>query len=509
MTEAIIAGFYGKLPSHGDFLHHGVPDRFVDAWDRWLQHALVASKAQLQDRWLPTYLTSPAWRFVLSGEVIDGRAWAGIMLPSVDRVGRYFPLTLALSLPPVPAFAAAAALQPWFDDVEQLALEALEAEVFDLRRFQQTVSDSAQAAAAMAQHLARSGQKPMADLRGFPDAADCWRYELRSVSELEHSVNDVVQGMVAARLHPLALWWSEGSEQVAASWLCTRGLPEPGRFTAMLGGDWSTGWAGDARPAVQAPLPGGLGGDVSQTTDWMPARAALRMSSSGQTDAGKRRKSNQDACVQRDDIGVWAVADGMGGHRHGDIASRMIADALAGMQDCGSLATQVEATRAALMGVNARLRRMAQLDPQNFDAGSTVVVLVSRGGESVVLWAGDSRLYLWRKGAFEQLTHDHTVANELAAHGGPPAQSASTNEITRAVGGEDVLELDARRFDLRAGDRLLLCSDGVYNELGTATLAEAMRLGSAFDAAARIMREVGYTPARDNATVVCVYAEEE
>src|SRR5690606_3002224 len=98
---------YGKLPSHGDFLHHCVSDRFVDAWDRWLQHALVASKTQLQDRWLPTYLTSPAWRFVLSRDTIDGHAWAGVLLPSVDRVGRYFPFTVVAPLPPMSAFLAA------------------------------------------------------------------------------------------------------------------------------------------------------------------------------------------------------------------------------------------------------------------------------------------------------------------------------------------------------------------------------------------------------------------
>lgn len=505
----VSVGFYGKLPSHGDFLHHQLPGRFVDGWDGWLQRSLVASRASLNDRWLPTYLTSPAWRFALAPEVIDDHAWAGVLLPSVDRVGRYFPFTVAVALPPLSALVAAGALQDWLETVETLALDALESEAFDLRDFTQVVDASLQQVnRALAACQRQSGQ--MVDGRivhGFPHAAANWRFDLHAIGGLAHSVGGVFDAVLGAALAPMALWWTEGSEHVAGSWLCTRGLPEPAQFTAMLGGDWQAGgWAGATQPAAPAPQ------QIVDDDLFSPRGPLLQATSGAHTDAGKQRPSNQDACVQRDDIGVWVVADGMGGHRHGDVASRMIVDAIAAMPGNGSLTAQVETTRQVLSTVNARLRHMARQDPDNFDAGSTVVAVVMRDAQAMVLWAGDSRLYRLRGGVLEQLTMDHTPAYEMALQAGSlnldcliPA--GSSNEITRAVGGEDSLELDIRRFDVQAGDRFLLCSDGVYNELQVPALSSGLQQSDAGEAAAALLRAVLHTPARDNATALCIFVD--
>src|SRR5262245_49314569 len=116
-------GFYGKLPSHGDFLARRVPDAFVGTWDPWLQECMAATRATLGDRWLDVYLTSPIWRFTCAAGACGPEGVAGIVVPSVDKVGRYFPLTIVAGLPrDVPPAAAAGALDEFFDRAERLAV---------------------------------------------------------------------------------------------------------------------------------------------------------------------------------------------------------------------------------------------------------------------------------------------------------------------------------------------------------------------------------------------------
>ena len=130
-------GFYGKLPCRGDFMQRRTPQGFVDVWDAWLQECLHESRRQLGERWLETYLTSPIWRFVLAEGICGESAYAGVMLPSVDRVGRYFPLTLISPLEPGSCLleAACATGRAWFDAAEALALKALDAGDLDVQAF--------------------------------------------------------------------------------------------------------------------------------------------------------------------------------------------------------------------------------------------------------------------------------------------------------------------------------------------------------------------------------------
>ena len=96
---AVDVGFFGKLPSHGDFIERRVASAFREAWDEWLQRCMTQSQRELGSRWLDCYLTSPMWRFFLCDGVAGAASYAGILLPSVDRVGRYFPLTVVVELP--------------------------------------------------------------------------------------------------------------------------------------------------------------------------------------------------------------------------------------------------------------------------------------------------------------------------------------------------------------------------------------------------------------------------
>ncbi len=113
-------GFFGKVPTHGDFVSRRLPADALVAWDTWLQAALRCSREKLGDCWLETYLTAPVWRFSLAAGVCGSDAWTGVLMPSVDRVGRYFPLTIAAAVP-----CATPLQDAWYDAVEELAFSAL------------------------------------------------------------------------------------------------------------------------------------------------------------------------------------------------------------------------------------------------------------------------------------------------------------------------------------------------------------------------------------------------
>lgn len=224
----LTAGFFGKVTSHGDFVSRRLPPALVGLWDAWLQAGLQASRELLGERWLEVYLTSPIWRFALAPGACDEHAWGGVLMPSVDRVGRHFPLTIAAGAP-----GGAAMLdwlgcgQAWYEQAEALALSTLQ-EGFVLDRFDAAV----QALAPL----------PDAPLAGRLGAAD-WRLELSSFDALAGLAPQVS----AAALRGHSLWWTEGSAQVAPSLLMCRGLPTPAAFGGMLAGIWPE--TGDAGPA--------------------------------------------------------------------------------------------------------------------------------------------------------------------------------------------------------------------------------------------------------------------
>jgi type VI secretion system protein ImpM len=190
-------GFFGKLRSHGDFVTRRLPPAFVQPFDAWLQAGLVHSRADLGARWLPLYLNSPLWRFVLAPGVCGPQAWAGVMMPSVDRVGRCFPLTLAAGIDGAPSLPDCRRLHAgWFGHLEALALSALDAG-FDVDRF-----DAALQA-----------------LGGAPPA---------------HPGID-------AR----SAWWTDGAQPVAPDSGVGPALPPAASFAALLDGRWQAhGWEG-------------------------------------------------------------------------------------------------------------------------------------------------------------------------------------------------------------------------------------------------------------------------
>jgi type VI secretion system protein ImpM len=194
---------------------------------------------------------------------------------------------------------------------------------------------------------------------------------------------------------------------------------------------------------------------------------------------------------------MWAVADGMGGLSDGEVASRMVCDALVDAPHNAGLDEQIEQVTDQLRAVSDYLRRSATRMFNPIQRGSTVVVLLIRQRECAVLWAGDSRAYRLRDGALSQLTVDHAWT-EGAGDG------ADSQAITRAVGAEDTLLLEVLRSDVRPNDRFLLCSDGVSRVLDTAALAQILERDTPADGCAALIAQSAARGGTDNATAVIV-----
>ncbi len=243
MAERAPVGFFGKIPQRGDFVGAGLGRDFLDVWDPWLQDAIACSRDQLGEGWLEVYLTAPIWRFALCGGICGDAAWAGVLLPGVDRVGRYFPLTIAAPLPADGNPLQYALLaDDWFQRAEEVALAPLADDAPDLTEF--------------AERVRALGAPDCGDdeaTRQVPMIADpALRVEAASESQsLASRQGALAGGLLSGLLLRYAVWWSEGSERVAPNLLVTKHLPAVEKFAAMLDGDWQgRGWSGGR----QAPL---------------------------------------------------------------------------------------------------------------------------------------------------------------------------------------------------------------------------------------------------------------
>lgn len=494
-------GLYGKLPTHGDFLRRRITDEFVTAWDAWLQASIASSRALLGDRWLEVYLTSPAWRFACSAGACGPAAVAGLMVPSVDRVGRYFPITLTWQPPDhVTPVDVATRSNQWFNAVERHVIETLSREYADFEAFDERL-------VALGEEL-DDVYGPMrvklesADAESLTAAyARQWQVPIGSPGELARVFEQLLYHRLRASFEPLVLWWTEGSSIVVPSGLITTGLPAPESFGAFLDGSWSEcGWHTVGATVIASETFADTLVEDEQISQYLSA---------GQSDTGRVRQTNQDAFLERPEVGMWVVADGMGGHEAGDVASRAVCDAISDLAPGETLESTIALVRGRLDEVNAHLRRAAQRSLDRVQSGSTVVVMLTRRSRVAVLWAGDSRAYRLRAGSLHALTRDHAWTRDIADGLAILDETRPTETdfaVTRAVGGMDTLELDLQRDRVCKGDRFLLCSDGLTRELDDAQLVSILSEGNPAACARRLVQATIAAGARDNVTVVVVDA---
>ncbi|HEX4365438.1 MAG TPA: protein phosphatase 2C domain-containing protein [Rhodopila sp.] len=232
-----------------------------------------------------------------------------------------------------------------------------------------------------------------------------------------------------------------------------------------------------------------------------------RFRSRAVTHPGTRRGHNEDAFVARPELGLWAVADGAGGHQAGEIASEMIATALQTIPGALTAEEMLTQVRMRISATHTALKASAARMGQGATIASTVVVLIVRHGYFACLWAGDSRAYLLRDGVLQRLTRDHSLVQELVDAGDLAEHEAErhphANIITRAVGDPaETVELDKVTGQLAAGDRFLLCSDGLSKTLDDATLGQVLCSSDPEAAADNLLATALARQAADNVTAV-------
>ena len=457
-------GFFGKLPARGDFVGRRLDQAFRTAFDAWLQKSIATSKRQLGGAWLPAYLNTPVWRFVLGPGLCGAAPALGVMMPSVDRVGRYFPLVVAAQLPgcasPGTMFHSA---RFWFDQAEQLILQTLDDD-FDFDAFDREV------VAIGVPKYARAGDE---------QRSGSLRLDLNEHGDMSPTYARILDQVLMGSGVEFSLWWTLGSERVRPSVLLSPGLPAPINFSAFLDGQWDEwGWERPGEGVTLEDLP------------VLMLKPLAVLPSAGRTHPGTRRHVNEDAMLLRPDLGLWAVADGVGGHEAAAEASRMVTEHLDQFLTPLSFGSAVDELRELLTAANDALRARAATIADHAVVASTVVVLLAYGGHYCLLWSGDSRGYLFRGGKLRCLTTDHALSKGGA--------------VTHAVGAEPGLFLEQTHGELEPGDRFVLCSDGLIKALDDVDIADALS-GTQVDRMVEgLLQEALVAGARDNVTLVAV-----
>jgi type VI secretion system protein ImpM len=227
-------GLYGKLPCAGDFVTRSLPATFVMHWDDWLQRCLLASRTKLGGRWTEVYLHSPLWRFALQPQVCGPQAWAGVLMPSVDRAGRYFPLTLAAPVPTgASALLSVTAAEHWYAQLEGIALWSLQPE------------------ATLEEIESQLVRLPLAGVPAEADARDDWDFavqlgrwwskpgrSLELTMPIKQTLPAVAEFAAAYLMeeqsHGQTLWWTRDEVAQAISFRGWQGLPPPVQYADCL-----------------------------------------------------------------------------------------------------------------------------------------------------------------------------------------------------------------------------------------------------------------------------------
>jgi len=514
-------GFYGKLPFYADFLHLSNHEKLVGEWENWAQQTLHKSQ-QIQGKefWLEQYVKSPVWQFMLTPGVVNDSAYIGIMIPSVDSVGRYYPFMFYVQVVSNDLSSLLAAdLTSWLAEIQDYILQILELDTYSFEELKSNIIEISN------KYIDSSNSSSIEEIQ------EDYSTVVFNHSEYHHQQTlTQLQFITMLSCHNQSIWWCDGSDVMPANSAVITGMPSARIYLAMLNGDWETyGITPFSINPTTNPTPLTEKEKIQTETDSLdkppceidtcceseeidisndptidlrqhlnPQEVSQHIGANDSNKAhamshkGHVREINEDSFLNESGRNMWVVADGMGGHANGDYASRKLVEALASTPLSDDLDTAFGLINQTVSHTNRKL-----YDYSDETIGTTLSLLYLCGDKALCVWVGDSRVYLIdNKGILKQITEDHCVDGE---------NGYESNILTRAVGAEETVDVDQAIVHLEPGDRLFLCSDGVYGELDQGQIANTLHHGlSAKHACEDIIDQVLKTEAKDNLTAIVV-----
>jgi len=234
-------GFFGKVPQQADFISYHLSSEYTEYWHAWLQSSISVSREQLGDDWLDYYLTSPVWNFALSPGICSQTAVTGVLIPSMDEVGRYFPLTLAHA-GRHRLWDAYLNGKDWYRAAENIVLKALDENTGFTSLIESLESLDVPVFNNLPAYQTKASITGMDKSYVIPMTAD---------SDPGETVMGLLDKTYQRTLGSYSLWWTAGSEDIDPCLLVSSDLPGSGQFAAMLDGDWQQ-WGWSSEQVIQA-----------------------------------------------------------------------------------------------------------------------------------------------------------------------------------------------------------------------------------------------------------------
>lgn len=464
--EADRIGFFGKLPSHGDFVSTGLSRTVQDALDAWLQSGIAKAHHHAGENWEQIFANMPAWRFVAERGIWGPVTVAGLIVPSRDRVGRSFPLAITAQLHEFAGDSRKLCLdETWFLALEALA-ETVSRRDFDIETFTASLK--------RLRHLRPSDQ----------------HFEQRP-----------------GKTHrPDTLWWRFDPQDRQNKGFRSGGAPQPTDFLELLMAGMEASGPTPSEPAPAPPPP-----DTASTAQ-PPAAANLnqfepeqasapsamsvaeprnfRLRHDKASHAGTRLSVNADAVLAQHTPFLFAIADGVGDGNDAVEASRQTIAILA---DTAPQDT-TESLLQEMKGKLGRAHGLLQSTPGSWGRKPPMASLVSLGvaeDRFALVWAGDARAYLLRDGMMRCLTRDHVSVG-------------LRRSLSRAIGLAGQLSPEVITDDLQAGDRFLLCSHPLARSIPERGIAEILIAGDIDDIANTLVQEGLIADCRENLSAIVI-----
>ncbi|OLP42538.1 type VI secretion system-associated protein TagF [Rhizobium oryziradicis] len=437
-------GFFGKLPSHGDFISEGLERDTITVLDAWIRGGLHACEQEFGAHWPKIFAASPPWRFIVEKGVWGDATYAGVMLPSKDRVGRSFPLLIVAQLHEFAYHPRTLYLDhTWFMAAEGLAETSLTRD-FDIGHF----------------------------------TASLKRMRLPRPEDEE--------GGRVAQTDPSALWWYIDTETGRSRGVRLQGTLAPQSFVQLFR-------ESNRSKPQDSPAP------VSEKVEREPARShqaehqasmPRKIAYGYATHAGTRFSLNADSLFLCDKPALFAIADGVGDQ---PIAAEAAKLATHSLTDIGE-AVSVEAMIQEIKGKLGRANSLLLARQNRGDHGplhASIITAALMDGQALLLWAGDARGYLLRDGIMRPLTRDHVSVG-------------LQKRLRRGVGLEQQFLPEALIEPLNAGDRLLLCSYPLVHALKERTIAEILLESPGVEGAESLVQEALIANVRENISAIVI-----